>query len=665
MAIVPIKKVRLVIHRDDVSKVLELTQKIGVIEFKPVSDIDDFTGVDFASEKETLAILSQIERSVAFLANFETKLGTYDSLVQGTSIPVKESQLPSSQLSEAELIKILAEVEEIQREINANQEKIRSANEKKVVISPWQTLTISPNAFNTKFTQTTLIKFTRNIVVKKDGLVLSMSQQLEESLVQAGIEGMVTEISNKLASVTIYKTTSSINLLPQVLKNISAEIVSLPHIKGLPSEEIVNLELHLQDLHNKTLELKERVTDFAQKNLSALRITHDIYVWEKDRQTVLDEAKATKRVVMMEGWCVADKLPILKAKILESNVLCEVSELTLSKNEEPPVDLKNNSFVKPFEIITRLNGLPGYKDLDPTPFMAVFFLIFFGFSLTDVGYGLILMMLSLPFIIYFVVSESAKQAAKLLFMVGLSTAVIGAFFASYFGINAKYLPEFLLNLQMYDPIANPLPVFYLALTLGVIQVMFGIFLKIVSEAKNGRLISGILTQGTWLFLFTALILYGASILGYITSVSAEKLQTLVYLALASVLLGNGSVGETIGEKIKLGLLSLYNSVSYFSDILSYSRLLALCLATSALAFAVNLIAGIMYDLIPYVGAVLAILVLIVGHVFTIAVNTLGAFIHSARLQFVEFFGKFIAGTGKEFRPLSRKESFISVIKDSG
>lgn len=665
MAIVPIKKVRLVVHRDDVSKVLEITQKIGVIEFKSVSESSDFSGEDFVAEKTILSTLNQIDRSITFLTNYEKKLGTYDSLVQGVSIPVKESQLLNIQLSESELTKTLAEVEEMQGELNSNQEKIRGISEKKAVVSPWQALTISPNTFNTKFTQTTLIRFSRNIVVKKDGVNLSMSLQLEESLDQAGIEGYVTEISSKLASVTIYKTTSSINLLPQILKNIGAELVTLPIIKGLPSEEIVDLELQSQNLQKRTVEIKEKVANFAQKNLSVLRVTHDIYVWKKDRQTVLDVAKATKRVVMLEGWCVAEKLPVLKDKILESDVLCEITELALVENEEPPVELKNNSFVKPFEIITRLNGLPGYKDLDPTPFMAVFFLIFFGFSLTDVGYGLILMTLSLPFIIYFVVSESAKQAAKLLFMVGISTAVIGAFFASYFGINTKYLPDFLLSLQTFDPIANPLPVFYLALTLGVMQVMFGIFLKIISEAKNGRLISGILTQGTWLFLFTSLILYGASILGYFTSVSSEKLQTLVYLAVASVFLGNGSVGVTIGEKIKLGLLSLYNSVSYFSDILSYSRLLALCLATSALAFAVNLIAGIMYDLIPYVGAVLAILVLIVGHAFTIAVNTLGAFIHSARLQFVEFFGKFIAGTGKEFKPLSRKESFISVIKDSG
>ena len=665
MAIVPIKKIRLVTHRDDVSLALEVIQKIGVVEFKTVTEVDNFAGEALESKKNTLVVLAQVDQSIKFLSDYELKLGTYDSLKQGTSIAVKESLIANRLLSESELQIILNDVKQIQTELSTVQEKIRTLNEKKITLLPWKNLDLSPSSLVTRHTQTYLIKFGRNNVVKKDNVILTMPEQLESSIIKADIQAFANRISDKLATVTVYKSLNSTNLVPQILKTMGAEVIQLPFITVLPAEEIANLEQQIAELQAKLTEIKVQATDFSKKNLVALRIAYDVYVWQRDRHAVLNEAKATKRVVVLEGWCVEDMLPTLKEKLVQANVLCEITEIPLNENEEPPVELKNNSFVKPFEIITRLNGLPGYKDLDPTPFMAVFFLIFFGFSLTDVGYGLTLMILSLPFIIYFVVSESAKQAAKLLFMVGLSTAVIGAFFASYFGVNTKYLPDFLLSIQIYDPIANPLPVFYLALALGVVHVMFGIFLKIVSEAKNGRLIDGLLTQGTWLFLFVSLILYGASSLGYLMSVSGEKLQILIYAALVSVFLGNGAVGKTIGDKIKLSLLSLYNSVSYFSDILSYSRLLALCLATSALAFAVNLIAGIMYDLIPYVGAVLAIIVLIIGHAFTIAVNTLGAFIHSARLQFVEFFGKFIAGAGKEFKPLSRKESFINIIKDSG
>jgi len=125
-----------------------------------------------------------------------------------------------------------------------------------------------------------------------------------------------------------------------------------------------------------------------------------------------------------------------------------------------------------------------------------------------------------------------------------------------------------------------------------------------------------------------------------------------------IVLASGRKGVTISGKITSALLALYDSIGYFSDILSYSRLLALGLATTALAFAVNLIAEIVSGT-PVVGPILAIVVLVVGHLFTLAVNTLGAFIHSARLQFVEFFGKFIDGTGRAFKPLSRTARYIT------
>jgi V/A-type H+-transporting ATPase subunit I len=161
-------------------------------------------------------------------------------------------------------------------------------------------------------------------------------------------------------------------------------------------------------------------------------------------------------------------------------------------------------------------------------------------------------------------------------------------------------------------------------------------------------------------MFVLGILYLGTVTGYVNLLLPAQLVNLMYVGVVIIILASGRKGDTILEKGQNAALSLYNSIGYFSDILSYSRLLALGLATTALAFAVNLIAEIVSDSVPYLGPVLAIVVLVIGHLFTLAVNTLGAFIHSARLQFVEFFGKFIAGTGKEFKPLKRTEQYITV-----
>ncbi len=190
--------------------------------------------------------------------------------------------------------------------------------------------------------------------------------------------------------------------------------------------------------------------------------------------------------------------------------------------------------------------------------------------------------------------------------------------------------------------------------------MAGLIIKIYSDYKQGRIVDGVLDQGPWLFMFVIGILYLAVVTGYTSILSTGQIINLAYVGIAMIILSSGRKGQGVLGKVQSAAGALYSSIGYFSDILSYSRLLALGLATTALAFAVNLIAEIVSGSVPYLGPILGFIVLLIGHLFTLAVNTLGAFIHSARLQFVEFFGKFIEGTGKEFSPLSRTEKYVTI-----
>ena len=142
----------------------------------------------------------------------------------------------------------------------------------------------------------------------------------------------------------------------------------------------------------------------------------------------------------------------------------------------------------------------------------------------------------------------------------------------------------------------------------------------------------------------------------------NQIGNLAIVGAVLIVLAAGRNGEGVFGKIIAAFLGLYAGVGFLSDILSYSRLLALGLATSALAFAVNLIASMVLG-VPYIGFILAAVIFLIGHAFTLIINTLGAFIHSARLQFVEFFSKFIVGTGKEFTPLTRSEDYVTVGDD--
>jgi V/A-type H+-transporting ATPase subunit I len=162
-------------------------------------------------------------------------------------------------------------------------------------------------------------------------------------------------------------------------------------------------------------------------------------------------------------------------------------------------------------------------------------------------------------------------------------------------------------------------------------------------------------------MFALGILYLGVSLGYVQLLSTALIGNLAIITAALIVITSARHGDGVIGKIISGVGGLYAGVGHFSDILSYSRLLALGLATSALAFAVNLITSMVVD-VPYVGFILAALIFIVGHLFTLAINTLGAFVHSARLQFVEFFGKFIGGTGRSFAPLQRSAQYIVTTK---
>ncbi|USN88030.1 MAG: hypothetical protein H6779_01120 [Candidatus Nomurabacteria bacterium] len=658
------KKVRLLTHRTDAEKVLEVAQAVGAVEFQAVADLGEVENSVEAYEVGQSTELSRITQALTFLNTYEPTVGTWTKLVEGTTIEIKESELKKQELVGAEIEGILEEVASLHNKVVENSEQLRTLRESRDILTRWQTLSVPLSKLTTAYTAT---YFTRkkDSNSKKNESTASFADQLEQALAEAGVTAYTEEINDDLVSVTVYKIDDFAELVSKTVQAVQGEFVQLPSATDTPAVEIKNLDQQISVLEANQAELENEAKKLAKEKLSVLRVAHDLSVWKKERQEATKAAKATKRVAIFEGWCNEYELPTLKNKLAEANALCEVIEIAPNEGEEPPVELKNNANIQPFEIITRLYGLPTHKDIDPTPFLAGFFFLFFGLSLTDVGYGVFLMAVSLLVLFYFKVSPTIKMFGKLLFLMGLASALVGLLFGGYLGIDAAKLPDSLKAIQMFDPIGNPLPVFYLALALGVVQVMFGMMLKIYSDARNNMLMTGILDQGPWLLLFTSLILYGAANLGYLATASSDDLLPLVYLSLVIVVVASGRTGKTILGKVQMSLLSLYNSIGYFSDILSYSRLLALGLATSALAFAVNLIAGIVSDMIPYVGFIFAIIILIVGHLFTLVVNTLGAFIHSARLQFVEFFGKFITGTGRTFKPLTRKESHISIVKDSG
>jgi V/A-type H+-transporting ATPase subunit I len=655
MAVVRIKKVQVVVYRTDCDALLNVLQQQGVMEFTEVdaSKMNQVTG-----EFPHTQLLPRVQHAVGFLKPYEAKKSLWRTLRDGTTAELSETEVQKYATDTDAVAQIVADQEAVQVEFAEKTDVVRVLEEQVSLLDIWKVVPIKLSDLETATTYTKLVTQSKDGQKGHDSLMAVLTSFLEEN----DIPSQVTSVSTELCAITIAKDAVTPTDLQKQIEGLHLQVIAIPDGRETAEVELVATQEKLATAKDELGIVYDQAEHFARTHLRQLQIAGEVLTWERDRFAAVAIGGATESSIVLEGWMPVDTQSAIEAVLAEQNIAALVSELEPVAGEEPPVDIVNNAFIQPFEVVTRLYGMPGHRDLDPTLFLAGFFFLFFGLSLTDVGYGIFLMTVATIILTLFKVAPVVRTFAKLLLFMGLGSALVGLLFGGYLGIPPESLPSWLLAIQVFDPIGNPLPVFYLALGLGVFQVMVGMFLKIYSDYRNGELFNGILDQGPWLFVFFTAIAYLGVVTDYISFASTEQLINLIYVGLVMVVVASGRKGNTVLEKVQSAALSLYDSIGYFSDILSYSRLLALGLATTALAFAVNLIAEIVSGT-PVVGPVLAIVVLVIGHLFTLAVNTLGAFIHSARLQFVEFFGKFIAETGREFKPLKRSAEHVVAVDE--
>jgi len=440
--------------------------------------------------------------------------------------------------------------------------------------------------------------------------------------------------------------------------------------------EKVELEEGQEPLNERFKKLKERIRDVEEKikkyqkelkRVSRERIKlmafYDHFYNLLQEKKVTTEARFSSYTFTLQGWIREEDLPRLK-KGLKDYPSLEIITREPGEDEEVPVALSNSSLFKPFELIVNLYGIPRYFEIDPTPFLAPFFAIFFGFCLTDGGYGLILSLLSFIALKKFKIGGGWKKLFLILFISGLVTMGVGVLTGGIFGISVALLPpslSFLKRIVLFYPLEEPMVFLMVALGLGLIHILVGIALAFWEDFRRGDIISAFLDHASWILLILGLLIFGASKAGVLEKTIGDIGLVMFIGSAGTLFLFVGRGNKTFIGRIGQGAYELYGIVQTFGDILSYSRLLALGLATSVIATVVNTIA-VMVKGIPFIGPILMIVILIGGHLGNIGLNTLSGVIHTLRLQFVEFFGKFYQGGGKSFTPLREERKYIALVK---
>jgi V/A-type H+-transporting ATPase subunit I len=423
-------------------------------------------------------------------------------------------------------------------------------------------------------------------------------------------------------------------------------------LEGTPNEIITKLREQCSALRERNGHLREHITGELVPLHDKLLLLCDHYSQEVQALKVQHNFLFTSHTFFVSGYVLADQEENLRKRLDESARVVDIKLSEPGPDDRVPIHLENNKLVRPFSLITELYGRPQYTEFDPTPLLAPFFVLFFAVCLGDAGYGLILAVGSYIALKKFQIYGGARKLLQILFLGGLANIVVGLLTGAIFGIESGNLPGLLRVLVLFSPTEQVMPFLYIAFALGLIQVLFGLSIKMAHNIRHGKTTSALLDQGLWMLFLMALApivykhIFGGEVSEGINSLALTSSKILV----VALIFTQGRDTKIIVLRPIVGLLRLYDTVGYFSDVLSYARLMALGLATAYLAIAFNVMAELSLQIPFGIGYVLATFILVFSHMFNLLVNCLGAFVHSLRLQYLEFFSKFFIGGGKAFVP---------------
>lgn len=441
-------------------------------------------------------------------------------------------------------------------------------------------------------------------------------------------------------------------------------------------------QARMQDLNARIEKLRAEI-DGAEAEIrtyaalrGAMQYTIDYFSMRIEKYDVLGRLWQSPHVFVITGYIPAESAPALEKELTEK-FEAYVELETPAEDEDVPVKLKNNAFAAPVEGVLESYSMPGRKEIDPSTLMAVFYYFLFGMMLSDAGYGLLMVIgCGIALAKFKNMEESLRKFLKMFLYCGISTVFWGAMFGSFFGDAVTVIGKTFFNVDIaipalwFTPLNEPMRLLLFSFLIGVIHLFAGLGAQFYQLARQGLWKDAIFDVVFWYMLVGGGILYLLSMQMFADMVSLGFTLPAAVGTAGAIAAGIGAVGIVLTagresrspfKRLLKGLYGLYGVSSYLSDILSYSRLLALGLATGVIASVFNQM-GAMLGNSP-AGVAVFVFAFLVGHTLNLGINVLGAYVHTNRLQFVEFFGKFFEGGSRKFNPFSAKTKYFKITEE--
>lgn len=617
--LVAMKKLTLYALKDDRDAILLALQKNGNVMLLQEGDKKPLAGAEtISSEKEKAAEV------LKFLAQHGVKNSL---LAQKAQVPYGQflTKQPSGEA-------ITTQIDQLANEISTLENEAMGMRAQATTLEPWKSLDI-PLEELTATTHTVCFV----------GYVPSNAlENLQKDLEPLLAEVITLEEAPEGRAVVVIAHKEAEAEAKHFLKEHDFSEAILPKQLGTAKDVAATLLQEAEAKEAQAKNLAVQVTALG-KDKEQVELYYDQLATAEERMA--NGGEETLKTFYVEGWVRHDKTDAVEQAVQAVTDAYQLEFLEPAEGEVPPTVLENNSLVKPYESVIELYSMPKAGSIDPDFIMAPFHFIFFGMMLSDAGYGLVLTVLLLIALKMFKPKGFAGNLAMVIFFGSISTVIWGALFGGWFGLEWHPL--------LFVPMREPLKMLALCFGLGALHLVCGMFVKMYMLVRDGDVVGAICDEASWLMMFTGFFCMAA--------VPGPLGKYLAMLGAGIIILFGGREKKTIISRLMGGCLSLYNISGYLSDLLSYSRLFALGLATGVIAMVINTIAQMLMAAGP-IGMAGALLVVFAGHAFNIVINVLGAFVHSSRLQYIEFFGKFYEAGGRAFLPLALRTKYTDITK---
>lgn len=652
MAISRMQKLSLILAKEDLDDLLRSLQELAQVEIRDMEldqvwqeafdqgHVNRLNPIQGDSTKEGLTFLLKrqeaLEVTLKEVRGFLPQKGFFQSLRQKRrQLGFEEVEDLGRESLEQEL---LQSVKALLTEHKSSIETLEILEAEKRALLPWKGLEKTPGDL-ANFQQLTALVGT--IPNTADNASLNLLREQKEVAYQevfhSEIEyGLIIFLPKELRD-------------PQILEQISFKLWDYPH-EELPARRLEILDEEKQALIERQEALRTELS-LSQGTLEQLEAELETITNRHSRELAKTRLAQSESLVALEAWVEARSIPALKKTLLKEygdRLVFSLAEVEEKDWEEAPVKLVNHGLIEPFELVTEMYALPKYYEKDPTPYLAPFYFTFFGMMVADLGYGLLMLLLTGLALWLFELPKATRRFLKFFNILGLAVSLWGLIYGSFFAFD--------LPVKLISTTDDVMTILILSVIFGFITVLTGLYLGGRQKLRVKEYGEAYTSGFAWCFI----------LLGILGLVLGKMMPSLSYLAPLGqwLAIGNAvgillvSIQQAKGlSGLGSGLFNLYNISAYVGDLVSFTRLMALGLSGASIGLAFNLIVG----LIPGPARwILGSLLFVLLHAINLFLALLSGYVHGARLMFVEFFGKFYEGGGRPFTPLEPAKTYFDI-----